>query len=125
VRTLVAVIVASVFVVAGCGGDDNGGEETTTGTASQTVSITATDFAFSPSTVTVDASGTYTFDLTNDGGTDHAIEIEGQGSEERSDTVSPGESASVTIDLQSGTYEMYCPIDGHKAQGMEGEITVS
>ena len=124
-RTLVAVIVASVFVVAGCGGDDNGGEETTTGTASQTISITATDFAFSPSTVTVDAPGTYTFDLTNDGGTDHAIEIEGQGSEERSDTVSPGESASVTIDLQSGTYEMYCPIDGHKAQGMEGEITVS
>ena len=124
-RTLVAVIVASVFVVAGCGGDDNGGEETTTGTASQTISITATDFAFSPSTVTVDAPGTYTFDLTNDGGTDHAIEIEGQGSEERSDTVSPGESASVTIDLQSGTYEMYCPIDGHKAQGMEGAITVS
>ena len=119
------MIAASVFVIAGCGGDDNGGEETTTGTASQTVSITATDFAFSPSTVTVDAPGTYTFELTNDGATDHAIEIEGQGSEERSDTVSPGESASVTIDLQSGTYEMYCPIDGHKAQGMEGEITVS
>lgn len=123
-RTLAAVIVASVFVITGCGGDDNGGEETTTGVASQTISISATDFAFTPSTVTVDAPGTYTFDLTNDGGTDHAIEIEGQGSEERSDTVSPGESASVTIDLESGTYEMYCPIDGHKAQGMEGEITV-
>ena len=121
--TVVAVLL-SVFLVAGCGGDDNGGEETT-GTASQTISISGTDFAFTPSTVTVDAPGTYTFDLTNDGATDHAIEIEGQGSEERSDTVSPGESASVTIDLQSGTYEMYCPIDGHRAQGMEGEITVS
>ena len=122
--TVVAALM-SVFLVAGCGGDDNGGEETTTGTASQTFSISATDYAFTPSTVTVDAPGTYTFDLTNDGATDHAIEIEGQGSEERSDTVSPGDSASVTIDLQSGTYEMYCPIDGHRAQGMEGEVTVS
>jgi uncharacterized cupredoxin-like copper-binding protein len=122
--TVVAALM-SMFLVAGCGGDDNGGEETTTGAASQTFSISATDYAFTPSTVTVDAPGTYTFDLTNDGGTDHAIEIEGQGSEERSDTVSPGESASVTIDLQSGKYEMYCPIDGHKARGMEGEVTVS
>jgi uncharacterized cupredoxin-like copper-binding protein len=128
-RYVVALVaLVSTFALAGCGGDDNGGEEatgTTTSTSAQTFSISAMDFSFSPSTVTVDAPGTYTFELTNDGGTDHAIEIEGNGSEERSDTVSPGESASVTIDLQSGTYEMYCPIDGHRAQGMEGEVTVS
>jgi uncharacterized cupredoxin-like copper-binding protein len=119
----VVVMLLSVFLVAGCGGDDNGGEETTS-TASQ-ISISATDFAFTPSTVTVDAPGTYTFDLTNDGGTDHALEIEGNGVEEETDTVSPGDTASVTVDLESGSYEMYCPIDGHKAQGMEGEISVS
>jgi uncharacterized cupredoxin-like copper-binding protein len=127
-RYVVALVaLVSAFALAGCGGDDSGGEETTgtTSTSAQTFSISAMDFSFSPSTVTVDAPGTYTFELTNDGGTDHAIEIEGNGSEERSDTVSPGESASVTIDLQSGTYEMYCPIDGHRAQGMEGEVTVS
>ncbi|MET0939342.1 MAG: cupredoxin domain-containing protein [Gaiellaceae bacterium] len=120
----VVVMLLSVFLVAGCGGDDNGGEETTS-TASQTISISATDFAFTPSTVTVDAPGTYTFDLTNDGGTDHALEIEGNGVEEETDTVSPGDTASVTVDLESGSYEMYCPIDGHRAQGMEGEISVS
>jgi uncharacterized cupredoxin-like copper-binding protein len=125
VRTSVTVVVVllSVFLVAGCGGDDNGGEETT-GAASQ-ISISATDFAFTPSTVTVDAPGTYTFDLTNDGGTDHALEIEGNGIEEETGTVSPGDTASVTVDLESGSYEMYCPIDGHRAQGMEGEISVS
>jgi uncharacterized cupredoxin-like copper-binding protein len=125
VRTSVTVVVVllSVFLVAGCGGDDNGGEGTT-GTASQ-ISISATDFAFTPSTVTVDAPGTYTFDLTNDGGTDHALEIEGNGIEEETGTVSPGDTASVTVDLESGSYEMYCPIDGHRAQGMEGEISVS
>ena len=25
---------------------------------------------------------------------------------------------------KNGTYEMYCPIDGHKAQGMKGTIAV-
>ena len=78
-----------------------------------------------PPTVTIDAAGTYTFEATNDGGTDHALEIEGNGIEEETDTIGPGESASVTVDLEAGTYEMYCPIDGHRDQGMEGEITVS
>ena len=122
-----AVIVAftSLVLVAGCGGDD--GEETTpTTTASaETFTISETDFALSPSTVTIDAPGTYTFEATNDGGTDHALEIEGNGVEEETDTISPGDSASVTVDLESGTYEMYCPIDGHRDQGMEGEISVS
>ena len=106
-------------------GDD--GEDTTPATtaSAETFTISETDFALSPSTVTIDAPGTYTFEATNDGGTDHALEIEGNGVEEETDTIGPGESASVTVDLESGTYEMYCPIDGHRAQGMEGEVTVS
>jgi uncharacterized cupredoxin-like copper-binding protein len=123
-----AVIVAftSLMLVAGCGGDDGQEETTPTTTASaETFTISETDFALSPSTVTIDAPGTYTFEATNDGGTDHALEIEGNGVEEETDTISPGDSASVTVDLESGTYEMYCPIDGHRDQGMEGEISVS
>jgi uncharacterized cupredoxin-like copper-binding protein len=123
----VVVAVASLLLVAGCGGDDGEGEETTTTTAAsiETFTISETDFRLSPSTVTVNAPGTYTFEATNDGGTDHALEIEGNGVEEETDTIAPGESASVTVDLEAGTYEMYCPIDGHRDQGMEGEITVS
>jgi hypothetical protein len=25
---------------------------------------------------------------------------------------------------KNGSYELYCPIDGHKAQGMKGTLTV-
>jgi hypothetical protein len=25
---------------------------------------------------------------------------------------------------KNGTYEMYCPVDGHKALGMKGKLTV-
>lgn len=118
-----AIAFVLTLALAGCGGDDGG--ETTNGTASQTFSITESDFTLSPATVTVDAPGTYTFEATNDGGVDHALEIEGSGIEEETDTISPGESASVTVDLESGTYEMYCPISNHRELGMSGEITVS
>jgi uncharacterized cupredoxin-like copper-binding protein len=124
--TVVIALLASTLALAGCGGDGESGEEgQTTGTPSQTFTISETDFALSPSTVMIDAPGTYAFKATNDGGTDHALEIEGNGVEEETDTISPGDSATVTVDLEAGTYEMYCPIDGHRDQGMEGEITVS
>ncbi len=121
---LVAAL-TSLLLVAGCGGDDGEDTTPTTTASAETFTISETDFALSPSTVTIDAPGTYTFEATNDGGTDHALEIEGNGVEEETDTIGPGESASVTVDLESGTYEMYCPIGGHRDQGMEGEISVS
>jgi plastocyanin len=125
VRTLATVIVALAFVIAGCGGDDNGeATGTTSGTSSQTFSISESDFTLTPATVTIDAPGTYTFNATNDGGVDHALEIEGNGIEEETETIGPGESASVTVDLEAGTYEMYCPIGNHRDLGMSGEVTV-
>jgi uncharacterized cupredoxin-like copper-binding protein len=124
VRTVATLLVALTFAVAGCGGDD--GEEATNGMSSQqTFSISESDFTLTPPTVTIDAPGTYTFEATNDGGVDHALEIEGNELEEETETIGPGESASVTVDLESGTYEMYCPIGNHRDLGMAGEITVS
>jgi plastocyanin len=70
--------------------------------------------------------GTYTFTAENDGGTTHALEIEGPGIEEQqTGSLSPGASGSLTVTLQSGKYELYCPVDGHRELGMEMDITVS
>ncbi len=66
-----------------------------------------------------------TFEAVNDGATDHALEIEGNGDEEATETIGAGESATVTLDLKPGTYTMYCPIGNHRELGMEGKITVS
>jgi uncharacterized cupredoxin-like copper-binding protein len=122
---LPAVIVASLLATTGCGGDNGGnGDEATNGTASQTFSISLNDFSLTPMTLTIEQAGTYAFDAVNDGGVDHALEIEGAGVEEETDTIGPGESASMTVDLESGTYEMYCPIGNHRDLGMLGEITV-
>lgn len=118
-----AILAALALALAGCGGDS--GSEATTGDISETFAISMNDFTLSPATLTIDAPGTYTFDATNDGGVDHALEIEGQGVEEETETVGPGESTSLTVDLEAGTYEMYCPIDNHRDLGMTGEVTVS
>ncbi len=126
---LLAALV-SVTLVPGCGGDGGGGEAggdgTTTATGEgtgQRVEVSAKDFLFQPARLTVDA-GEVTFVLTNDGNAPHALEIEGNGVEEETDTIDPGDSTELTVDLEDGTYEMYCPVDGHRERGMEGTLTV-
>jgi uncharacterized cupredoxin-like copper-binding protein len=132
--TAIALLVgAAALGVSACGGDDDdeNGEETAAETATapagggQTVSISETDFALDPSHPTVKA-GTVTFNVTNDGQTEHNLEVEGPGGEEELEQdLAPGESGQLTVDLsEPGTYEFYCPVDDHKGMGMEGEITV-
>jgi plastocyanin len=117
-----------VALLAGCGSDDNsdeaGGTTAEPAGSGSTVELVATDFKFGPSTVNVGAAGSTTFRLTNDGGTTHALEIEGQGVEEETDEIGPGESAEVTVDLKAGEYEFYCPVSNHRELGMEGTLVV-
>ncbi|MGH3781541.1 MAG: plastocyanin/azurin family copper-binding protein [Pseudonocardiaceae bacterium] len=74
----------------------------------------------------ISAPGTYTFVAVNAGQDEHAIEIDGPGvSDQRTPgVVQPGHSASLTVTLQPGSYDMYCPVDGHRAMGMDTHFTV-
>ncbi|MGH3071211.1 MAG: cupredoxin domain-containing protein [Gaiellaceae bacterium] len=116
------VLIAAVLLLAGCGSDDGADEGSSSG--GETVQITATDFRFGPADVSVEAAGETTFTLTNDGGEEHALEIEGNGLEEETDDVPPGESATLTVELEPGEYELYCPIENHRELGMEGTLVV-
>jgi plastocyanin len=124
--TLILIALALPFAAA-CGGDDDSSGDTAAATGGggggQTVDLTATDFHFNPPTISVDA-GTVTFKLTNDGETSHALEIEGNDVEEETDTIGPGESTELTVDLAEGEYEIYCPVGNHKDMGMVGTLTV-
>ena len=126
-RSILMLPVIAVLAAAGCGSSDNG---TTGGAAAgtgggggQRIDVSATDFHFDPPDITADA-GEVTFVLKNDGQSAHALEIEGEGVEDETDTIEPGQTAEVTLDLKDGSYEIYCPVDGHRQQGMEGTVTV-
>lgn len=117
--TYIGVVLALPLALLACGSDDEGEEAT-----GQTVDVSATEFAFNPADLHVDAAGTYTFHLTNAGEFEHALEIEGQGVEEATATIGGGESADVTVDVAEGEYEIYCPVGNHREMGMEGTLTV-
>ena len=71
-------------------------------------------------------AGSTTFMVTNNGTKEHSFEIEGNGIEEELDPhLQPGENGTLNVDLQPGTYEVYCPVDDHRAQGMTMQLTVT
>lgn len=142
VRKLLALIAIAAIPVAlaACGSDDStstsASSETTSSTAAstdtstaassgggQTVKIGESEYKLDPSDATLKA-GSVTLDVTNDGTITHNLQIEGNGVEETTDSLAPGDTGELTVDLKPGSYEMYCTIDGHKDLGMEGTVTV-
>jgi plastocyanin len=68
-------------------------------------------------------AGTITIELANESSLPHNVAVEDGGVDEESETVT-GESTSLTVELQSGTYTFYCSVPGHREGGMEGIFTV-
>jgi plastocyanin len=124
-RTLLALAaVLVVFAAAACGSDEGNGDEAG-GSGGQRIEIVGTEFQLEPAEVQLDDPGTYTFVLRNEGGTIHALEVEGHGVEEETGEIEAGETAELTVELpEAGEYELYCPVGNHKDEGMEGTIVV-
>jgi plastocyanin len=140
-RRIAVLAAAAAFALAGCGGDDEPAatpapaateaptEAPATATeaaegASSTLKIAADPGGakkFTETTLTADA-GTVTVEFANDSQLPHAVEIEGNGVEAKTDVVTKSD-ASVSADLKPGTYEFYCPVGDHKAEGMKGKLT--
>jgi uncharacterized cupredoxin-like copper-binding protein len=93
---------------------------TTTVTAAETeFHIALSKKSFSP--------GTYKFTAVDKGHLQHNLVINGPGVNQAKTAglLSPGQSASVTVTLSKGSYDIFCGVPGHKAQGMNVNITVS
>jgi plastocyanin len=89
------------------------------------VTATLSEWTIRLSDATV-PTGPVAFTVTNGGSIPHAFEVEGHGIERETPLIQPGASATLTLTLAPGTYEIYCPVgeDSHKKLGMETHLKV-
>ena len=69
-------------------------------------------------------AGALTVQSKNDASVDHDIAIEGNGVSEKGQTVKDGGVSEFKVTLKAGDYTFFCSVDGHRAAGMEGKLTV-
>ncbi len=129
-----AAVAALLF--AGCGGDD---EPTAESTPTPTVEATEEAAGGESSTLKIEAdpggenefteteltatAGQVTLEFSNPSQSPHAVVIEGV--EPTTETVTASDAPPITVDLEAGEYTFFCPVGNHRADGMEGTLTVS
>jgi uncharacterized cupredoxin-like copper-binding protein len=114
---------------AGSGGSEvDAGTDAGNGMAGERrITLVATEFMFTPDSITASPGETLIVTMRNDGAVAHRLEFDLPGSNvEIEADVNPGESADLTVPVpdSTGDFAFFCPIDGHRALGMEGTLTV-
>lgn len=132
-------IVASVLalVAAACGGSQpapsDGGDG---GGAATSLTVVGKEFGFEPSEMTIAADTDVTVDFKNEGTIEHTWTVLEAGRKITSEdefsedlvavelVVAPGSSASQTVNLPAGEYQVICKVPGHFSAGMVGTLVV-
>ena len=138
-----ALLALGLAGLTACGGDDSGSSSTAGGTSesasssssaaasssdgsSEAEAITATEADFS---IALDedslTAGTYAITVVNNGSATHDLAVQEDGTTKAtSDKIGPGESTTLTVDLDAGEYVFYCSIGNHRGMGMELTVQV-
>ena len=116
----------ALLVAAACGGDDvpqsssdGGGSATPSGA----VAVVAEDIGFSEDSYVVTA-GEVDVSYRNAGNIVHSLVIEGV-QDFRLEVNANGDEDGAAVELDAGTYTLYCDIPGHRQGGMEAALEVS
>jgi len=125
-----ALLVAAGLLIGACG--TGSGKDRRAGGAAKpsaesptrsTVYVTAKEFSFDPTILTVKAGEDSTISLKNAGTIEHDLTVGDAGFKL---VVSAGNSAEKVLKIDKpGTYEFHCSVAGHKEAGMKGQLTVS
>ena len=92
----------------------------------QPVPVTLSEWKIGMKSDTVKA-GAVTFRVTNEGGMNHAFYVRGEGVDQGTKEIPVRQSASLTVTLKPGTYEVYCSMsdESHKLAGMSRKLVVT
>jgi plastocyanin len=117
---LISVLLGGTLMLVACGGgDDEAGTPTGPADATEastTTTVTMRDNEYAPADPVV---GGGELELVNEGAAPHTFTVEG---EEVDVEVEAGSTATTSIDLEPGTYTLFCEF--HRSQGMETTLTV-
>lgn len=86
------------------------------------VSVDAKLFGFTLSADNA-AAGPVSFVVSNDDFLPHDFRLTGNGVDEQTARLQPGDEATLTLDLEPGTYTYLCTVEGH-SENMRGTFTV-
>lgn len=72
-------------------------------------------------------AGPVTFRVSNEGSMNHALYVRGEGVDKGTKEIAARQSASLTVTLKPGTYELFCPMsdESHKMAGMSKKLVVT
>jgi plastocyanin len=94
------------------------------GSTPKEIIVTATEMAFSPTSLEVAVGQPVKLTLKNNGVVEHNLKAQ-IGSDALMVTAQPKQSASTTFTPQTpGTYKFVCTVLGHEAAGMVGTVVV-
>lgn len=117
-RGSIAALALVALMGVACGGDDAGDTPDPGGEANGAVTLTASNFAFQPTSLSAPAGGTIEF--TNEDDAEHSFTADEAGMDV---DVKGGESVSVDVgDAEPGSYEFYCKY--HK-DSMTGTLEIT
>ena len=139
-RRIAVLAATAAFAFAGCGGDDEpesaatpAATEEPTEAPTEAATEAPTEAAGGGATLAIAAdpggalkfteteytatAGEVTVEFANDSQVPHAAEIEGNGVEEETETVTGQDAPPLTVDLPAGEYTIYCPVGNHRQAG--------
>lgn len=115
---LCAALLAGMPLLTACGG---GGAEDEA--QIQTVDVRITDHQLEmPDSL---PTGPTRFQITNTGSHDHSFGITGPQADDKLEAaLKPGETGTVELYLETGTYRVYCPVDENQGHSMQIALNV-
>jgi nitrite reductase (NO-forming) len=132
-RAAVAVLAAGL-VVGACGGGGSGKAKTSGDSGAPAdktavplpdgpkLAVSAKEFAFTPSTLTMKAGEPTDVVLKNDGSIEHDFSVDAAGF--KLPVPASGTGDLLLTIAKPGTYPFHCSVPGHEGAGMKGTITV-
>ncbi len=89
------------------------------------VTIHLSEYKLDPPALSL-AAGTYDVTGVNRGTISHALELSGNGTDLHTKDFAypPGHAEGFQVTLTPGTYQFFCPIDGHRGLGMQATLVV-